>query len=68
MRAEFSEDFRKAVKKSFLIIFLYCHACRRKGDDKVVLCSDCGECEDGLIRFVLFGPHDKTYSTRPKSF
>lgn len=56
------------MKKFFLIIYLFCHACRVKGDNTVVFCSDCKECEDELIRFVLFGPHDKTYSTRPKSF
>jgi len=49
------------VKRNFIIIYLYCKACRKKGDDAVVACSDCGETLDATIKFVLLGPHDKAY-------
>jgi plasmid maintenance system killer protein len=49
------------VKRNFLIIFLYCSACRKKGDDKVVLCSDCADCKDETVKFVLLAPHDQAY-------
>ncbi|MBM3701001.1 MAG: hypothetical protein FJW68_08855 [Actinobacteria bacterium] len=49
------------VKKSFLIIFLYCNSCRKKGDDKIILCSDCQDCSNDTIKFVEIGPHDKVY-------
>ena len=49
------------VKKSFIIIYLYCRACRKKGDDSFVACSDCSERDDETIKFVLLGPHDQTY-------
>jgi len=49
------------VKKNFLIVFLYCSICRKKGDDKVVLCNDCRECAGDTIKFIELGPHDKAY-------
>lgn len=49
------------VKKSFIIIYLYCRACRKKGDDKIVACSDCSERDDETLKFVLLGPHDEAY-------
>jgi len=49
------------VKRNFIIIYLYCDACRKKGDDVVVACSDCKETENETIKFVLLGPHDKAY-------
>ncbi len=49
------------VKKNFLIIYLYCKPCRKKSDDKIVLCADCNEYQDETIRFVDMGPHDKIY-------
>jgi len=55
------------VKKSFLIIYVYCYICRRKGDDKVILCSDCYEQNDDKIKFVAFGPHDETYNKTEKN-
>ncbi len=50
-----------AVKRNFIIIYLYCATCRKKKDDTVVLCSDCRETQDETLKFVLLGPHDKTY-------
>ena len=49
------------VKRNFIIIYLYCGVCRKKNDDVVVACSDCNETRDHTIKFVLLGPHDKTY-------
>ena len=50
-----------AVKRNFIIIYLYCAICRKKKDNTVVLCSDCNETENETLKFVLLGPHDKTY-------
>ncbi len=49
------------VKKSFIIIYLYCAHCRQRGDDSFVACADCSECADDTIKFVLLGPHDEAY-------
>ncbi len=49
------------VRRNFIIIYLYCRACRKKGDDAFVACSDCGETPDNTVRFVLLGPHDQAY-------
>lgn len=49
------------VKRNFIIIYLYCSACRKKGDDAVVLCHDCKEIADSTVKFVLLGPHDEAY-------
>ncbi len=54
--------YSSPVKRNFIIIYLYCDACRKKGDDIVVACSDCIEREDQTIRFVLLGPHDEAYA------
>jgi mRNA-degrading endonuclease YafQ of YafQ-DinJ toxin-antitoxin module len=51
------------VKRNFIIIYLYCEACRKKGDDAVVACSDCRETQDHTIKFILLGPHDEAYET-----
>jgi addiction module RelE/StbE family toxin len=50
------------VKRNFIIIYLYCEVCRKKGDDVVVACSDCRETPDDTIKFVLLGPHDDVYA------
>ncbi|EFK05712.1 conserved hypothetical protein [delta proteobacterium NaphS2] len=49
------------VKRNFIIIYLYCDVCRKKGDDVVVACSDCERNQDHTIKFVLLAPHDKAY-------
>ena len=49
------------VKRNFIIIYLYCDVCRKKGDDSVVACSDCKKISDQTIKFVLLGPHDDAY-------
>ena len=50
-----------AVKRNFIIIYLYCALCRKKGDAEFVACSDCSNTPDETIKFVLLGPHDEVY-------
>jgi len=52
------------VKRNFLIIFLYCKLCRKKGDDEIVLCKDCDNCSDDTIKFVELGPHNQAYDKK----
>ena len=54
------------VQRNFIIIYLYCDICRRKSDDKIVLCIDCSKYLDDTIKFVIFGPHDDSYRKRTK--
>ena len=53
-----------SVKKNFLVIFLYCNSCRKKGEDEIVLCNDCLECSDDTLKVVEIGPHDKVYKNQ----
>ena len=53
--------YSAAVKRNFIIIYLFCETCRKKGDDLVVQCSDCETTKHSTIKFVILGPHDKTY-------
>lgn len=52
------------VRRNFIIIYLFCEVCRKKGDDSIVLCSDCDATPDQTIKFVLLGPHDQAYGNR----
>ncbi len=52
------------VRKNFLIIFLYCMVCRKKGDDEIVLCKECDSCADDTIKFIDLGPHDQAYGKK----
>ena len=52
------------VKRNFIIIYLYCAACRKKGDDEFVACSDCSTTSDETIKFVLLGPYHEVYSIK----
>jgi len=49
------------VKRSFIIIYLYCDVCRKKGDDTVVTCFDCKDTPNQTVKFILLGPHDEAY-------
>ena len=49
------------VKRNFIIIYLYCEVCRKKGDDVVVNCADCKQTDDKTIKFILLGLHESTY-------
>lgn len=61
LKANWQGFYSCPVKRNFIIIYLYCEACRKKGDNVVVLCQDCGETADSTVKFVLLGPHDKAY-------
>lgn len=52
------------VKRSFIIIYLYCDLCRKKSDDSIVQCSDCDDTENKTLKFILLGPHDEAYSSK----
>ena len=49
------------VKRTFIIIYLYCKVCREKSDNVVVACADCADTPDETVKFVLLGPHDDAY-------
>ncbi|NOZ10614.1 MAG: type II toxin-antitoxin system mRNA interferase toxin, RelE/StbE family [Gammaproteobacteria bacterium] len=61
LKANWQGFYSCPVKRNFIIIYLYCEACRKKGDDAVVLCHDCTATENNTVKFVLLGPHDKAY-------
>ena len=61
LKGNFRGYYSCPVRRNFLIIFLYCSICRRKGDDAIVLFEDCPECHDDTIKFIALGPHDKAY-------
>ena len=61
LKGNFRGFYSTPVKKNFLIIFLYCNSCRKKGDDRTILCSDCQECSNDIIKFIEIGPRDKAY-------
>jgi addiction module RelE/StbE family toxin len=62
LKGNFRGYYSCPVKKNFLIIYLYCRLCRKKGDEKTVLCINCNESKDETIKFVDMGPHDKAYT------
>ncbi len=53
------------VRGNFLIIYLFCETCRKKGDDVVVLCADCAVCNNDTLKFIALGPHDEAYASVP---
>lgn len=61
LKGNFRGFYSCPVKRNFLIIFLYCASCRKKGDDAIVLCADCSARGDDTIKFIALGPHDKAY-------
>jgi mRNA-degrading endonuclease YafQ of YafQ-DinJ toxin-antitoxin module len=64
LKSNFRGYYSCPVKKNFLIIYLYCWICRKKGDDQIVLCSDCHKCSDDTIKFIDLGPHDQAYGRK----
>ncbi|HUU01397.1 MAG TPA: hypothetical protein VM425_08170 [Myxococcota bacterium] len=55
LKGNFRGFYSCPVKKSFIIVYLYCRACRKKGDDAFVVCSDCSERDDETIKLALHG-------------
>lgn len=61
LKGNFRGFYSCAVRRNFLIIFLYCASCRKRSDDAIVHCADCPACPDDTIKFIALGPHDKAY-------
>ena len=61
LNGNFRGYYSAPVRKNFIVIYLYCMICRKKGDDKIVKCHDCSVCPDDTVKFVLLGPHDSAY-------
>jgi mRNA-degrading endonuclease YafQ of YafQ-DinJ toxin-antitoxin module len=61
LKGNFRGYYSCPVKRNFLIIFLYCKSCRKRGDDLIVACADCTDCQDDTIKFIALGPHDEAY-------
>ena len=64
LKGNFRGYYSAPVKKNFLIIYLYCLICRRRGDHEIVRCHDCSNCADETVKFVQLGPHDQAYEKR----
>ena len=64
LKGNFRGFYSCPVKRNFIIIYLYCSACRKKGDNGVVHCSDCSETPDETLKFILLGPHDAAYGKK----
>ena len=64
LKGNFRGYYSTSVKKNFLVIFLYCNSCRKKGEDEIVICNDCLECSDDTLKFVEIGSHDKVYKNQ----
>ena len=61
LKGSFRGYYSCPIRKNFLIIYIYCKICRKKGDDKIVLCDGCSTYSDNTIKFIDLGPHDHTY-------
>jgi len=61
LKGNFRGYYSCLVRKNFLIIHIYCKICRKKGDDKMVLCNECDTYSDNTIKFIDLGTHDYTY-------
>jgi addiction module RelE/StbE family toxin len=64
LKGNFRGFYSCPVKRNFIIIYLYCGVCRKKGDDEFVACSDCSITPNETIKFVLMGPHDEAYGIK----
>ncbi len=61
LKGNFRGYYSYPVRKNFLIIYIYCKICRKKDDDKIVLCNECNTYSDNTIKFIDLGPHDYIY-------
>jgi mRNA-degrading endonuclease YafQ of YafQ-DinJ toxin-antitoxin module len=64
LRGDLRGYYSCPVKRNFIIIYLYCHACRKKEDDPYLACSDCSETDDETLKFLIVGPHDDAYGLK----
>src|SRR3989339_491868 len=59
LKGNFRGFYSCPVDKNFIIIYLFCDACRKKSDVDTVACADCPDNTDDTIKFVLLGTHDE---------
>ncbi|XOF35262.1 MAG: hypothetical protein ACL93V_08250 [Candidatus Electrothrix sp. YB6] len=64
LKGNFRGFYSCPVKQNFIIIYLYCRVCRKKGDEKYVACADCSETADETVKFIIVGPHDAAYGKK----
>jgi len=64
LKGNFRGYYSCSVRKNFIIIYLHCSMCRKKGDDKIVTCSDCNKFPDDTIKFIALGPHNNAYGIK----
>jgi len=64
LKGNFRGFYSCPVRRNFIVIYLYCGICRRKGDDAFVKCADCTMTPDETVKFVLLGPHDHAYGIK----
>ena len=64
LKGNFRGFYSCPVKRNFIIIYLYCGVCRKKGDDEFVACADCSTTPNETVKFVLVGPHDEAYGIK----
>ncbi|MEW6089042.1 MAG: hypothetical protein AB1498_12140 [bacterium] len=64
LKGNFRGFYSFPVKRNFIIIFLYCKVCRKKGGNETVRCGDCNDNSDEIIKFIDIGPHDKAYGEK----
>jgi len=64
LKGNFRGFYSCPVKRNFIIIYLCCGVCRKKGDDEFVACADCSTTQNETIKFVLVGPHDEAYGIK----
>jgi len=60
LRGNWQGFYSCPVKRNFIIIFFTAKFVEKR-DDLVVDCADCKQTNNQTIKFILLGPHDKTY-------
>ena len=64
LKGNFRGFYSCPVKQNFIIIYLYCDICRKKGDDQYVACAECSTTAEETIKFIIVGPHDAAYGKK----
>ena len=64
LKGDFRGFYSCPVKRNFIIIYLYCAICRKKGDAEYVACEDCEATPDETVKFLIVGPHDEAYGLK----
>ncbi len=64
LKGNFRGFYSCPVKRNFIIIYLYCGICRKKGDDQYVACAECSATAEETIKFIIVGPHDAAYGKK----